>query len=88
VIKGNNQEYTPEKITTKQKILICATNLFSEQGYTETTIREIAAAVGLRDSSIYNHFPSKSSILEYILEDYTLHISSAILDHTSMLSIR
>ena len=61
----------PEKIPTKQKILDCAIDLFALKGYTETTIREIAAAVGLKEASIYNHFLSKSAILEYALEEYT-----------------
>ena len=57
--------------TTKQKILECAIDLFAMKGYTETTIRELAAAVGVKESSIYNHFPSKNAILEYILEEYS-----------------
>ena len=61
-----------KKITTKQKILECAIDLFAMKGYTETTIRELATAVGVKEASIYNHFPSKSAIMEYILEEYSL----------------
>ena len=60
-----------DKISTRQKILDCAVSLFAAKGYTETSIRELAAAVGLRGGSIYSHFPSKQAILEYILEDYS-----------------
>ena len=60
-----------EKTSTKQKILHCAIDLFSMKGYTETTIRELASAVGLKEASIYNHFPSKNSILEQIMEEYS-----------------
>ena len=57
---------------TKQKILDCAAALFAEKGYTETTIRELTTAVGLKNSaSLYNHFQSKNAILEHMLEDYT-----------------
>ena len=59
-----------DKISTKQKIMVCAANLFAEKGYTETTIRELALAVGMKSASLYNHFPSKNAILEYILEDF------------------
>jgi len=55
---------------TKQKIILTALELFSQKGYTETSIREIAAVVGIKESSIYNHFESKNSILDYILEKY------------------
>ena len=54
----------PEKISTRQKILDCAIDLFATKGYTETTVRELAAAVGVKEASIYNHFSSKNSILE------------------------
>ena len=56
---------------TKQRILDCAAKLFAEKGFTETTIRELTNAVGLKNSaSLYNHFPSKNAILEHMLEDY------------------
>ena len=60
-----------EKMPTKQKILECAIDLFASKGYTETTIREMAAAVGLKEASLYNHFSSKNAILEYILDEYS-----------------
>ena len=64
--------YSPQGSATKQKILDCAAALFAEKGYTETTIRELTNAVGLKNSaSLYNHFPSKNAILEHMLEDYT-----------------
>lgn len=59
-----------EKIPSKQKILVQAANLFAAKGYTETSIRELALVVGMKGSSIYNHFPSKNAILEYMLNDY------------------
>ena len=60
-----------KNIPTKQKILECAVDLFAVKGFTETTIRELAAAVGLKEASIYNHFPSKNAILEYIIDEYS-----------------
>jgi AcrR family transcriptional regulator len=66
-----------DKISTKQKILDCAIHLFSKKGYTETSVRELAAAVGVKEASIYNHFPSKNAILEHILEEYSHFIRAA-----------
>jgi AcrR family transcriptional regulator len=60
-----------DKVTTKQKILIGAVNLFSTKGYSETTVRDIASAVGIKSGSIYGHFTSKEEILIYVLNDYT-----------------
>ena len=70
-----------KKLSTREKIMDAAINLFSESGYDKVSMRDIAALVGINVSSIYNHFPSKNSILEYILEDYTVHSSGVFYDH-------
>ena len=66
-----------DELPTKQKILTCAVNLFAAKGFTETTVRELADAAGLRGASIYNHFPSKNAILEYLLNDYSMYNSGS-----------
>ena len=71
----------PEKISTKQKILYSAIDLFAMKGYTETTIRELAAVVGVKEASIYNHFPSKNAILECILKEYEQQVAVAFIDY-------
>ncbi len=48
---------------TDQRILEAATALFSEKGYHGTSIREVAAAVGIKAGSLYNHFPGKEELL-------------------------
>jgi len=48
--------------STKDLILDVALDLFSEKGFAATSIREIAKGVGIRKSSIYNHFASKDDI--------------------------
>jgi AcrR family transcriptional regulator len=58
---------------TKQKILVSAVNLFSSKGYSETTVRDIASAVGITSGSIYGHFSSKEEILLCMLDDYAQH---------------
>lgn len=55
----------------KRKIVDCAVTLFATKGVTETSIREIATAVGIQGSAIYHHFASKNAILEYILNDFS-----------------
>ena len=57
---------------TKQKIMICALDLFSSKGYSETTIRDIASAVGITSGSIYGHFSSKEEIIQFMLNDYAV----------------
>ena len=65
-----------KKDATKQRILYCAADLFAVKGFTETTIRELAIATGIKSSSIYYHFASKNDILVYMMEDYASHYSS------------
>lgn len=55
---------------TKERILEVSLDLFSEKGFKATSIREIARAVGVRESAIYNHFNSKDEILESLFQTY------------------
>lgn len=53
---------------TKEKIIWEALELFSRQGYKAVSMRDIAKAVGIRESSIYNHFPGKRGIFDAIVD--------------------
>lgn len=46
-----------------------ALSLFSVQGYEAVTVSEIARAVGIKESSIYNHFKNKQDILDTIVKE-------------------
>ncbi len=48
---------------TATRIRDAATELFYEKGYHATSMREVAAAVGIKAASVYNHFASKEDIL-------------------------
>lgn len=68
-----------KEVNTKQKILDTAIDLFAEKDYKSVTIREIAKAVGIKGSSIYNHFESKEEILDAIL-NYHMEASKAVFE--------
>ena len=53
---------------TAERILDAAEALFAEQGYAGATLRDVATAVGVRTSSLYNHFPNKESLYAAVLE--------------------
>lgn len=53
--------------TTRQDILDRALDLFAEHGYYGTSMRQIARAVGVRESALYHHFDSKDAILKALL---------------------
>ena len=56
--------------TTKKEIFRAALDLFSRNGFAGTSIRMIAREVGIRESSIYNHFKSKEEILQSLIDEY------------------
>lgn len=60
---------------TKDKILKISLKLFSSKGYKATTVRDIAGAMGVKQSALYNHFKNKDEILETLVSELT---SSAI----------
>jgi len=53
---------------TKQKIFDVAVDLFSVKGFSGVSVREIARAVGIKESSLYNHFQNKDDILTQIFD--------------------
>src|SRR5262245_22930884 len=52
---------------TRERILYEASKLFAALGYHATTTREIARAVGIRQPSLFHHFPSKREIMQALL---------------------
>ncbi len=58
------------KVNNKDNIFDVSIDLFSEFGYDGVSIRQIASEVGIKESSIYNHYKSKESILDSILNYY------------------
>jgi AcrR family transcriptional regulator len=65
----SQQRHNIEQTGTKYKIIETALDLFSRKGYTAVSVRELTKEVGIKESSLYNHFKSKEEILESI---YTL----------------
>ena len=45
------------------QVLETATRLFTERGYDAASVRDLAAALAMRPSSLYHHFPGKQHIL-------------------------
>lgn len=57
-----------ERSGTKQAILDAALDLFSVRGFEETSVAQIADAVGIRKASLYSHFTGKQDILDALLQ--------------------
>jgi len=52
----------------RDRITDAAAGLFLRNGYAQTSLRDIAAAVGIKAGSIYYHFDSKEALLRDILQ--------------------
>ena len=55
---------------TRQRILAVANELFIEQGYEGTSLREIADRLDITKAALYYHFRSKDDILQTLLEPF------------------
>jgi AcrR family transcriptional regulator len=55
-------------MTKKETILRVATKLFSEKGYRNTTIAELAELTGVAEGTIFYHFKTKEGLFLAILE--------------------
>ena len=59
---------------TKELILKKALDMFAKSGYDSVSIRDIAKAVNIKESSIYYHFKNKQDILDSLVEKFESHM--------------
>lgn len=53
----------------RQALLRAAARLFRQQGFSATSTRDIAAAVGMRSGSPFYHFENKEALLAAVMEE-------------------
>lgn len=53
--------------STRQRLLDVALELFAAHGFAGTSMRALARAAGLRESSIYNHFSGKDELYQSVI---------------------
>ncbi|GAA3872373.1 TetR/AcrR family transcriptional regulator [Streptomyces sp. NPDC003631] len=63
---------------TRQRIQDVALELFAEQGYEKTSLREIAERLDVTKAALYYHFKTKEEILVSIFEDLSRPIDELI----------
>lgn len=68
---------------TRQAILDAALDLFADKGYFGTSLRDIATAVGVRESALYHYFPGKEALFEALIiadHDHRAELISTVLE--------
>ncbi len=68
------------KSNKRETILYAAAKLFRDRGYQATSMRDLAEAVDLKASSLYNHIGSKEEILREICMQNADKFSSGMID--------
>jgi AcrR family transcriptional regulator len=63
---------------TRARIQQIALELFAEQGYERTSLREIAERLGVTKAALYYHFKSKEDIVRSFTEDYFAQLDALI----------
>ena len=64
---------------TKERIFDVALQLFAERGYHGVSVRTIVREVGIKESSLYNHYSSKEALLLAIFHTMDAELSDRIL---------
>ena len=54
--------------STRDRLLDAALERFSREGWGGTSIRDLARDAGVREGSVYKHFPSKQAIFDALVE--------------------
>jgi AcrR family transcriptional regulator len=71
---------TTDNLTAGQrKVLQACLELFADNGFPATSIRDIAQAAGMQSASLYAHFASKDAILGAIVQiGYEHHVTTVV----------
>ena len=64
-------------VGTKKQIFNNAIMLFTQRGYENVSMNDITAAIGIRQSALYNHFKSKQELLDTIYGFFQYHYLSS-----------
>lgn len=64
--------------TVEKRLLSAAIQLFTERGYTATSVREIVERAGVTKPALYYHFASKEDLYLAILNDLARHTDEVI----------
>jgi AcrR family transcriptional regulator len=63
---------------TRSRLRELALEMFAEQGYEKTSLREIAERLGVTKAALYYYFKSKEDIVASLVEDYVSELDGLI----------
>jgi AcrR family transcriptional regulator len=75
---GHDAHHEARRHDTRARIQRVAVELFAEQGYDKTSLREIAERLDVTKAALYYHFKSKEDIVHSLVEDYMGQVDALI----------
>jgi AcrR family transcriptional regulator len=75
---GHDPHHEARRGDTRARIQQVALELFAEQGYDKTSLREIAERLDVTKAALYYHFKSKEDIVRSLVEDYMGQVDALI----------
>jgi len=75
---GHDPHHEARRSDTRARIQQVALELFAEQGYDKTSLREIAERLDVTKAALYYHFKSKEDIVRSLVEDYMGQVDALI----------
>ncbi|WP_123712497.1 TetR/AcrR family transcriptional regulator [Sinobacterium caligoides] len=64
--------------SARGKLLTEAAKLFRQKGYDKTTVRDLAAALGIQSGSLFHHYKSKEAILHAVMRDTVIYTTAKL----------
>lgn len=78
---------TKNPVERKQELVLAAFQLFSEQGYSQTSVSDIVRKTGVAQGTFYYYFPSKDDILiavvHHVIADFEKRLAEVV-NHPSL----
>ncbi|MET4025833.1 AcrR family transcriptional regulator [Marinobacter sp. MBR-99] len=72
------EQLVSDPTSARGRLLKEAARLFRDKGYERTTVRDLAAAVGIQSGSLFHHFRSKEEILKAVMVE-TIRLNTALM---------
>jgi AcrR family transcriptional regulator len=77
-VAARSDSVDSRRTDTRERALAVALDLFARQGYTVTSLREIAEQLGVTKAALYFHFRTKEELLTAILRGYLDGIAALV----------
>jgi len=74
----SSRKMKPTAGASRERILARAVELFAAHGFDAVTMRQLGDAVGLDNSSLYRHFPSKAALIDAVLDRIAADLLAAV----------